>query len=220
MVTGTTVARCVAGALLALLAAGGAARADVVPDGQRYVPVAVELRGLASLGGRHVYLATVNGRERSVASAVPVTADGPLAVPSGYMDRSYLVALTPEQDEAMKAAEATPWEPDAERREPSPLRRFLDRPDVASTSVLPFRGLVARGSDAARIVETVTLHGADGEHVTATVERAVLDADGSPVGDAGGGLIVALAIAVAAVAAGALGWALTRRGRRAAAPGA
>lgn len=155
------------------------ARADVVPDGQRYIPVTHTLQGTAKAEGRSLFLVTVNGRNRAQCDVVPVTGDGPLAVPSGYMDRSYLVALTPAQLPEMEAA-AKASAGAKDDRASSPLRLFFERDDVAASDVLPFRALVASGSSARSQAIAWTLTAVTDKAITLTSDESTLGAAGAP----------------------------------------
>lgn len=155
------------------------ARADVVPQGQRYIPVTHTLQGTAKAADRTLLLVTVNGRNRAQCDVTPITGDGPLTVPSGYMDRSYLVALTAAQLTEMQAARqaSADWKDD---RASSPLRVFFERDDVAASEVLPFRALVSSGAQARSQAIAWTLAEVGDKALTLTAEVSTLDANGAP----------------------------------------
>ena len=159
---------------------GPSARADVVPEGQRYIPVTHVLQGTAKAAGRTLLLVTVNGRNRAQCDTLAVTGDGPIAVPSGYMNRTFLVALTAAQLPEMEAAkQASAGLTDDTKS--SPLRAFFERDDVAASDVLPFRALVATGSEAQSQAIVWTLAEVGPKALTVSALATNLDASGAPI---------------------------------------
>lgn len=179
------------------------AHADVVPEGQTYIPVEHTLTGVANANGYTLLLVTVNGRDRQQADVVPVTADGPLPVPSGYMNRSHLVALTPAQVKEMEALRAAPLAPSPERDD-SPLRKFFMREDVAASDELYFRGLVPEGSESKRILVAWNLTGVDKNKIVLAGSETHFDAAGQPLerGASGFPLVLVLGFGAVIVATG------------------
>lgn len=189
-----------------LVCASAASRADVVPDGQRYIAASNDLTGTATLAGRTLLLVTLNDRVRGVVSVVPKVGDGPLTVPGGYRNQSYLVALTPAELAELDKVRGGSWsyEPSTEREEPGAFRKFFDQKGLVSSDALPFKYLVARGTPAqsARLHWTIT--GVAGEAIQMSVAVEELDQSGAPLTGAsilpfalaGGGAVLVLGVAV------------------------
>lgn len=214
-------ARSALAAALLVLASGSPSLADVVPEGQRYVPIETHLAGVASGAGDHaLYLVTVSAKDGGYVQLAPVPGDGRLSVSGGYMHQSYLIALTPAQVTALDAARGGVWIERPEDDVPGPLRAFVDGEGLARSPRLPHRTLVDHQSQVVREVHRLKLAGVGGGAVRLEREVARFDAGGEPVSGDGSsplGLIFA-------IAAGALGllavavFALRGRRRTAAAP--
>ncbi len=201
---------------VAFVLAGGAARADVVPDGQRYVEATNEVVGSATLTGRTLMLVTLNDRVRSMVRIVPSVGDGPVAVPGGYRNASYLVALTPDERAELDKVRAGSWsyEPSSEREEPGPLRKFFDRKELASSEALPFRYLVPRSSGAQSVRLQWTITGVAGDAIQLSVVTEALDQTGAALTTAAGSVLPIALAGAGAVALGIAVFFLMRRRAR------
>lgn len=183
--------------LLVSFALHAPARADVVPEGQRYVPVESHLTGVAAGAGDHaLYLVTVSARDRGYVQLAPVVADGRLSVSGGYMHQSHLLALTPAQVVDLDAARGGAWIERPEDDVPGPLRAFVDREGLARSPILPHRTLVAHQSPVVRELHRLTLAGVGAGAVRVEREIVRVDAAGQQVAGDGSsplGLIFAIA---------------------------
>ncbi len=150
---------------LALIAGltGAPALADVMPPGQRYVPVEHRVTGVAKLKDYAVYLVTTSDRTQRVEALTAGIQDGPLKVPSGYRYTSYLVALTPSQVKTLDGLRKGAWkDPEDERtegREKGPLLTFFRRDDVAASPPLHYRDTVPTTSPLKSIVNDWQIEG-------------------------------------------------------------
>lgn len=201
---------------VALVLAGGASRADVVPDGQRYIEATNEVVGSATLTGRTLMLVTLNDRVGSMVRIVPNVGDGPVAVPGGYRNASYLVALTPAEQAELDKVRGGSWayEPSTEREEAGPLRKFFDRKGLVSSDALPFRYLVPSGSGAQSVRLHWTIAGVAGDAIQMSVVAEELDQTGAPLTTAGGNVLpIALAGGGAVILGLAVFFLMRRRAR-------
>ena len=181
---------------VAFVLAGGASRADVVPDGHRYIGATNDVVGSATLNGRTLMLVTLNDRVKSMVRIVPNVTDGPVAVPRGYRNESFLVALTPSELAELDQVRGGSWsyEPSSDREAAGPLRTFFDRKGLVSSEALPFRYLVSRGSAAQSVRLHWTITGLAGDAIQLSVVAEELDQAGIPLTTAGG-RVLPLAIA-------------------------
>jgi len=155
--------------VLALLLVATSAHADIVPSGHHYVSVSHTLSGSATLTGYTLVLVTTSAMRRDYAEVSAAVGDGPLVVPSGYMNRSQLVALTPAQKaELDQLVKESPPTPDGERGAPSPLRAFFDRKDVAASDTLPFRELLDDSDSRKSVSYAWTVGKVEGGHLNLT----------------------------------------------------
>lgn len=163
-------------ALVGLLLPVAPASADILPRGKKRVSVSHSVTGLDAHKGHTFALVTTSNMKRDRVSVRTGIKDGSLAVTSGYMMATRLVALTPEQAEKLKGLvkHSGPGSvPKHEDEKKNPLRTFIDSAAIAKSPVLGFRTYVPDASKVASVhrAHTLVSVGAEGIVFKTTEEQ-------------------------------------------------